>query len=56
MKKVRFSITNLGGGGAEKILINILKYLPRDKFQISLFLFEKTLKISVLIKNLYQKV
>ncbi len=42
MKKVRFSITNLGGGGAEKILINILKYLPRDKFQISLFLFEKS--------------
>lgn len=42
MKKIRFSITNLGGGGAEKILINILRYLPRDKYQISLFLFEKS--------------
>lgn len=41
MKKIRFSITNLGGGGAEKILINILKYLPQDKYHISLFLFEK---------------
>ena len=42
MKKIRFSITNLGGGGAEKILINILKHLSRDKYQISLFLFEKS--------------
>ncbi|MBX9866149.1 MAG: glycosyltransferase [Burkholderiales bacterium] len=41
MKTIRFSITNLGGGGAEKILINILKHLPRDEYQISLFLFEK---------------
>lgn len=41
MKTIRFSITNLGGGGAEKILINILKYLPQDKYHISLFLFEK---------------
>lgn len=42
MKKIRFSITNLGSGGAEKILINILKHLPRDKYQVSLFLFEKS--------------
>lgn len=42
MKKIRFSITNLGSGGAEKILINILKHLPRDKYQLSLFLFEKS--------------
>ena len=40
MEKIRFSITNLSDGGAEKILINILKYLPRDKYQLSLFLFE----------------
>lgn len=33
---------NLDGGGAEKILINILQHLPRNKYQLSLFLFEKS--------------
>ncbi|MBX9866150.1 MAG: glycosyltransferase [Burkholderiales bacterium] len=42
MKKIRFSIMNLDGGGAEKILVNILQHLPRNKYQLSLFLFEKS--------------
>ena len=31
-KKILFVITSLDGGGAEKIFINILKYLDRGKF------------------------
>lgn len=31
-KKILFVITSLAGGGAEKIFINILKYLDRGKF------------------------
>ena len=49
MKQIRFSITNLADGGAEKILINILKCLSRDKYHISLFLFEKS---GVYLKNI----
>jgi glycosyltransferase involved in cell wall biosynthesis len=42
MKSIRFSIVDLAEGGAEKVLISILKHLPREKYQITLFLFEKT--------------
>jgi glycosyltransferase involved in cell wall biosynthesis len=31
-KKILFVITSLGGGGAEKVFLNILKYLDREKF------------------------
>ncbi|WP_062199785.1 glycosyltransferase [Massilibacterium senegalense] len=43
MKKtnVCFVMQNLSGGGAERILINILKFLDRDKFNIKLFLIDK---------------
>lgn len=53
MKKIRFSIINLSDGGAEKILINILKCLSRDKYDISLFLFEKS---GVYLKDIPQDV
>ena len=40
-RSIRFSITDLGSGGAEQVLINILKSLSREKYKISIFLFEK---------------
>lgn len=40
-QSIRFSITDLGSGGAEQILINILKSLSREKYKLSLFLFER---------------
>ena len=41
-KSIRFSTIDLGSGGAEKILISILKSLSRDKYNISIILFDKT--------------
>lgn len=38
MKKILIAIDNLGGGGAEKVLINLLNHLNRDKYQITLLL------------------
>jgi glycosyltransferase involved in cell wall biosynthesis len=38
MKKLLLAIDNLGGGGAEKVLINLLKNLNKDKYQITLLL------------------
>lgn len=37
MKKVLFAIPTLGGGGAERVLINLLNNLNRDKYEITLF-------------------
>ncbi|WP_187118921.1 glycosyltransferase [Bacillus marasmi] len=38
MKKVLISIDSLGGGGAEKVLINLLKHLNKDKYEVTLLL------------------
>jgi hypothetical protein len=38
MKKILFIIDSLNCGGAEKSLISVLNVLPRDKFEISLWL------------------
>lgn len=38
--KITFVINNLNGGGAERILVNILNNIDRDKFIPRLFLFE----------------
>ncbi len=40
-KKILFIILSLTGGGAERVLLNILKDVDRNKFIISLVLFEK---------------
>lgn len=37
---ITFVINNLGGGGAERVLLNILNNLDRSKFKPKLFLFE----------------
>lgn len=41
MKKVLFVMPNLIGGGAEKVLVDILNYIDSSKFEISLLLFNK---------------
>ncbi len=40
-KKLMFVIPNLGGGGAERVLINIIRNLNPGKYDLSLILFEK---------------
>lgn len=37
-KKILFILENLGGGGAEKILVDILKRLDKDRYDIDVFL------------------
>jgi glycosyltransferase involved in cell wall biosynthesis len=39
-RRIIFIISSLTGGGAEKVILNILKYLDRKKYNISLILFE----------------
>jgi len=40
-KNILFVVPSLGGGGAEKVCLNIIKYINREKFIPSLVLFEK---------------
>ncbi len=42
MKKVLFVIESLGGGGAEKVLTTIVKYLDKTKFDITVLLVTET--------------
>jgi len=41
MKNILFTIETLNGGGAERVLINLLQKLDRNKFQLNLLLFSK---------------
>ena len=41
MKKVLFVMHNLGYGGAERSLVNLLQELPKDRYEIDLLLFQK---------------
>jgi len=40
--RLMFVAPNLGGGGAERALVNIINYLDRSRFQPHLALFQKT--------------
>lgn len=40
MKKLLFVCSSLGGGGAEKALVNLLNLIDRERYDISLQLFE----------------
>jgi glycosyltransferase involved in cell wall biosynthesis len=59
MIKLLVIIHSLKGGGAERVVINLLKGLDRDKFSITLVLYERILdfplpnKIEVEILNIY---
>ena len=35
MKKILFLIPNLGHGGAEKVLVNLVNYMDKTKFEIT---------------------
>ena len=41
MKKILFVIPTLGGGGAERVLTNIINHLDRNKYRIELLLVLK---------------
>ena len=36
MKKIRFLINTLKGGGAERVLVNLLNRIPQELFEVSL--------------------
>ena len=40
MKKIYFFVQNLEGGGAERVIVNIVNNLDRNKFKIELFFIE----------------
>ncbi|MGL5822530.1 MAG: glycosyltransferase [Sarcina sp.] len=42
MKKILFTMPNLRGGGAEKVLIDILKNIDKSKFDVTLFMLSNT--------------
>lgn len=41
-KNILFVIPNLNGGGAERVVCNLINCLDKNIFKVSLFLFEKT--------------
>jgi len=41
MKKIAFFLPNLNQGGAEKVMVTLVNELSREKFKITLVLFEK---------------
>jgi glycosyltransferase involved in cell wall biosynthesis len=41
MKKLLFIITNLGGGGAEKVLINLLNNIDYNKYKVDMLLISR---------------
>lgn len=42
MKRLLFVVFSLGGGGAEKALVNLLNLIDRSRYEISVQLFENT--------------
>ena len=52
MKKILFIIQDLGGGGAEKVLINILNNIDYTAYQVDLLLlYENGVYIDKVNKN-----
>ena len=43
MKRVLFFLESLKGGGAEKVLLDIVKHLPEDEYQIKVMLVTDTM-------------
>nr|WP_321302566.1 glycosyltransferase [uncultured Trichococcus sp.] len=61
MKKITILIPSLGGGGAEKVLVNLLNYINHEKYDITLISIfgngtnEKFLNPNVKYKYLFKK-
>lgn len=63
MRKIMFLISSLGGGGAEKVLVNLLSKIDYDKYEVDLVVVSgygiyfkdipKNVKVIVLFKNLF---
>lgn len=61
LKKIVFVMPKLGGGGAERVVATIIKYIDKNKFQCSLILFNgegdyqnevpKNVDVNILSKN-----
>ncbi len=51
MKNILFIMPKLDGGGAERVLVNIINHLDRDIFSISLLLFNSDGSLIDTIKN-----
>lgn len=39
-KKLLFVVASLGGGGAERAMVNLINYLDKDKYDINIVIFE----------------
>lgn len=61
MKHILFLINNLGSGGAEKVLVNLVNHIDKDKYNITLRTLidqgenKKTLSHSVTYESIYRK-
>lgn len=53
MKEINFLVQNLEGGGAERVIVNILNHLDENKFKSTLFLIENK---GSYLKNLNKKI
>ncbi|WP_217077941.1 glycosyltransferase [Clostridium baratii] len=53
MKKIMFMMPNLNGGGAEKVLVDILNNLSTEKYDITLILLQKE---GIYLKKLNEKI
>ena len=42
MKKVLFMVTSMNIGGVEKSLLSLLSVIPKDKYDITLLLLDKS--------------
>ncbi len=53
MKKILFLMEDLGGGGAERVLINLVNHMDREKFDITVMtLFDKGVNADSLDKDI----
>lgn len=56
MKKILFFITSLAGGGAEKVLVNMVNHMDYDKYDITVqTLFDEGINKQYLNKNVHYK-
>ena len=61
MKRILFFITSLAGGGAEKVLVNLVNNLDKTKYEVTLLtLFDvginkQFLKDDVIYKSIFKK-
>lgn len=61
MKKILFILTNLAGGGAEKVLVDIFRHTDFERFKVDLLLvvnegiYLSSLPVQIRVMSLYEK-